>query len=359
MMPSQVAGYHTRSEPEIVSDDSIVAIPAVASNRIANNNITNSNHSNSNAAFSSAPTTAVRPSVQLDNNTATPISNNASNANATTINARSSNRSGRDGDADSLLEVVSARTNSRVPLLLGWAQLVLGLVGCVIGLSDALYRSCANRASDRNNASSTAFSTSSMFKETEQARPFDVTAGFGFPLWCSISLHLYRLYSLLNLGLLCLGLLLLVLSWVSQSQPTSGDGDHQSNSRNWPIRLLQALNAILLITSWLLVLACVLCDFCIGKNLLQVLGIFVRTVCRKSQRDSFSELKRSNNSLNYPYTGAFGKRGTGSGNRPLLKLMMPERCGHVVTDGADIRGICDDCQSEDEEILGNTSFVIR
>uniref|UniRef100_A0A1I8G3R2 Transmembrane protein n=1 Tax=Macrostomum lignano TaxID=282301 RepID=A0A1I8G3R2_9PLAT len=357
MMPSQVAGYHTRSEPEIVSDDSIVAIPAVASNRIANNNITNSNHSNSNAAFSSAPTTAVRPSVQLDN-TATPISNNASNANATTINARSSNRSGRDGDADSLLEVVSARTNSRVPLLLGWAQLVLGLVGCVIGLSDALYRSCANRASDRNNASSTAFSTSSMFKETEQAQPFDVTAGFGFPLWCSISLHLYRLYSLLNLGLLCLGLLLLVLSWVSQSQPTSGDGDHQSNSRNWPIRLLQALNAILLITSWLLVLACVLCDFCIGKNLLQVFGIFVRTVCRKSQRDSFSELKRSNNSLNYPYTGAFGKRGTGSGNRPLLKLMMPERCGHVGTDGADIRGICDDCQSEDEEILGNTSFVI-
>uniref|UniRef100_A0A1I8G2S5 Transmembrane protein n=1 Tax=Macrostomum lignano TaxID=282301 RepID=A0A1I8G2S5_9PLAT len=204
-----------------------------------------------------------------------------------------------DGDADSGL-MVSGRTGSRVPRPLAWAQLILGVLGFVLGATDVGIRAAAGAS----NATVVAFHS------VRPVQAFDVTGAFGFPIWCSLSLRLYRLYSLFNLGIQSVGCLLLVVAWIALSQPSdspspdpTGVSPSQSplqpqQQEHQQLRVFLALCSMVLTASWLLVLACVSCDWCVGKNLLQVLGIFVRTVFHRSQRDSFSELKRSTNSLN-------------------------------------------------------------
>ncbi|PAA60493.1 hypothetical protein BOX15_Mlig002145g5 [Macrostomum lignano] len=240
-----------------------------------------------------------------------------------------------DGDADSGL-MVSGRTGSRVPRPLAWAQLILGVLGFVLGATDVGIRAAAGAS----NATVVAFHS------VRPVQAFDVTGAFGFPIWCSLSmlvssglalwyantqlqrmLRLYRLYSLFNLGIQSVGCLLLVVAWIALSQPSdspspdpTGVSPSQSplqpqQQEHQQLRVFLALCSMVLTASWLLVLACVSCDWCVGKNLLQVLGIFVRTVFHRSQRDSFSELKRSTNSLNSMHMEPVGARKRASTHR--------------------------------------------
>uniref|UniRef100_A0A1I8G3W5 Transmembrane protein n=2 Tax=Macrostomum lignano TaxID=282301 RepID=A0A1I8G3W5_9PLAT len=217
---------------------------------------------------------------------------------------RSSSNSGDcDIDDDSLL-IIGSRVGSRVPPLLGWMQLCLALVGFSFWSA-----SVAIRANSFNQLNRISEANTTVVNVNWSA--FDVSGAFGFPLWCAIlmlllsilalsyartsrtiALRMYRCHCLLCLLLHSVALPPLAVSW-TQPQPRQ------------LLTALQALSGLTVLLCWGLLLACVLCDHCVGKNVFQVAGLFLRALRNRGGVGSISELDESAsyNSLTLGPTG--------------------------------------------------------
>ncbi|PAA56511.1 hypothetical protein BOX15_Mlig020193g2, partial [Macrostomum lignano] len=181
-------------------------------------------------------------------------------------------------DLDSADLLAGARTGLRVPPHLGWAQLLLALLGLALAVATA----CLTGGGG--------------------GREFSLLSGpLGIALWCSLSLFMcgllalcyarqplrklltaYRAATGLSLLLHSVGLLPLPADPATQQLPVQ----------------LRTAQSLVLAASWCLLLACGLSDLCVGRSLCQVADLFGRAVCRHRRPTgrlaaSFGEVNRS------------------------------------------------------------------
>uniref|UniRef100_A0A1I8HW73 MARVEL domain-containing protein n=1 Tax=Macrostomum lignano TaxID=282301 RepID=A0A1I8HW73_9PLAT len=162
-------------------------------------------------------------------------------------------------DLDSADLLAGARTGLRVPPHLGWAQLLLALLGLALAVATA----CLTGGGG--------------------GREFSLLSGpLGIALWCSLSLTAYRAATGLSLLLHSVGLLPLPADPATQQLPVQ----------------LRTAQSLVLAASWCLLLACGLSDLCVGRSLCQVADLFGRAVCRHRRPTgrlaaSFGEVNRS------------------------------------------------------------------